>query len=90
MDCEIYPKEGYTELHCFIDIEEYSKLLLSAKPEMKVDIVNDFSFLQELRGWLWEARGSNTADEYMNIVADVRNTFLKPLADKYGMRYVED
>lgn len=88
VDCEIFPKDNYTELRCIIDIREYSNFLLkNIKNANK--IVEDFDQIQELRGWLWEGRGSNKDTEYMDIVAEVRQ-FLMSIAKKYDLYYVED
>ena len=81
----------HLELHSVVDIQRYSELLL-ANPEQHVEVITDFQFIQELRGWLWESYfmgGNNSADKYDDVLTQLR-IILKEIADKYMLSYVED
>jgi hypothetical protein len=92
LDVECFVEEGHVELHSTVCIEPYSELLLAQPEEKQVETMIDFGKLQELRGWLWEmyfGGRQNTADQYDEILKILR-TYLKEVADKYDIAYVED
>jgi hypothetical protein len=95
VDLELYvKKEGdksYIELSSAIIITPYSEFLL-ANLDRKEEIVDAFTTISELRGWLWESYfmdEENTGEKYDEVVNIVR-TFLKEIAGGLGLYYVED
>ncbi len=92
LDVDCYIKDDYVELGSVVCIEPYSKFLLDSPEEKRTDIISDFDFLQELRGWLWESYfmgRKNTSNEYNGVIKELRST-IKRIADKYDLYYVED
>ena len=59
LDCEYFIKreEGmkFLEIHSSVIVDTYSEFLLNSNPEKQMEIVEDFTELSELRGWLWES-----------------------------------
>ena len=98
VDLECYVKTGednpnykYVELSVVVDIQWYSIFLLM-NLDRKIEIISDFSDIQELRGWLWESYfggGDNDPDKYDDVIAELRK-MLKAVASKYDLGYVED
>lgn len=57
-DIEIWTEKDnfnndYVDISSVVDIESYSELLLNNTEKTEI-LVNDFIFIQELRGWLFE------------------------------------
>jgi len=97
LDCYVKTEyEGNTsrkfvELSVDIAIDTYSHFLLE-NLQRKDEIIEDFSNINELRGWLWEkyfCGGDNDPDEYKNIIKQLQ-ALLQGHAEKYNLRYVED
>lgn len=95
VDLEIYVKKdndkSYVELSSDIILTPYSEFLL-ANLDRKDEIVDAFSTISELRGWLWESYfvdEENTGDKYDEVV-NVVKTFLKEIATGFELYYVED
>ena len=85
------PKYKYVELSVTVDIQWYSLLLLQ-NLDRKIEIISDFSEIQELRGWLWEnyfMGGNNDPEKYGDVIAELRKMLLV-VAKKYDLGYVED
>ncbi|MCK5601978.1 hypothetical protein KAR91_08920 [Candidatus Pacearchaeota archaeon] len=92
VDIELYKTEGHIELSVFIDIAQYSKLLLTTPKEKQLTIITIFNFLSELRGWLWESHfggRKNTAEEFDEVLDKVRET-LAIVAEYTDLHRVED
>lgn len=100
VDCEIYRDQNevsnghFIELSCTVDIEFYSLLLLNFNSRGKQrEVMDDFSQIQELRGWLWEVFLDNNNDgteEQENAVIEELRDYFKEIADKYELAVVED
>jgi len=95
VDIELWVKKedehSFVELSSSIDIQNYSIFLLN-NLDKKLDIINDFELLSELRGWLWEnyfMTKKNTPEEYNNVLKELK-TILEEIGDKYGLHLVTD
>jgi len=93
LECYVKTEDGnrYVELHSSVDIQYYSIFLLN-NLDRKIEIISDFSSIQELRGWLWERYfmgGDNDPEKYNDVIAELRK-MLKAVASKYDLGYVED
>jgi hypothetical protein len=93
IECYVKSEDGssYIELHSAVDIHRYSFFLLENQ-DRKLDIIADFSEIDELRGWLWEKYfmgGTNDPSEYDKVIAELRK-MLRAVAKKYDLSYVED
>ena len=95
LDVDVFvKKEGnssYVELKSSIDIRNYSILLIK-NLDKKISLINDFEFLSELRGWLWEnyfSSTKNTEKEYTNVVKELKN-IISEIGTKYNLHIVED
>ena len=93
IECFVKTEDGrkFVELHADVAIDTYSKFLLE-NLDRKDEIIEDFSAMSELRGWLWERYfmgGDNDPEEYQNIIEILRKE-LKKLAEFYDLSYVED
>lgn len=96
LDCDYYIKtEGdskFLEIKSSVIIETYSEFLLNSNSEKQMEIVEDFTELSELRGWLWESYflgGDNNPEEYDNVLKILRRK-ISTIAKKYSLIYVED
>ena len=92
VDVELYKTEGHIELSVFIDIAQYSKLLLATEKEKQDPIIEAFDFLSELRGWLWEIHfmgRKNIDSEFEEVQGKVRS-FLDDIGKLTGLHRVED
>lgn len=81
----------FVEISSCVIIKPYSEFLLK-NLDKKDEIINDFSEIDELRGWLWESYfmgGDNDPKEYGNVIEILRKR-LKEIAEKYDLAYVED
>jgi len=93
IECYVETEDGssFVELHSLVDIKHYSVFLLM-NPKKQIEIIRDFSDIQELRGWLWETYflgGKNDPEKYNDIIARLRKV-LQEVAEKYDLSYVED
>jgi len=93
IECYVANEEGnrFVELHSTVDIQYYSVFLLM-NLDRKIEIISDFSEIDELRGWLWERYfmgGKNDPEKYDDVIAKVRE-MLRKVATKYDLSYVED
>ncbi len=95
VDLEIWVKtednHSFIELQSAVIIETYSKFLLK-NLDRKIEIIEDFSNLEELRGWLWESYfmgGNNDPKKYPEVLLILRTLF-KEIAEKYDLTYIED
>lgn len=100
LDLDCYVKTEYTgeptpmkfvEISADVAIDTYSKFLLE-NLERKDEIIEDFSEMSELRGWLWERYfmgGDNDPEKYDDVIEELR-TMIKGYANKYNLKYVED
>ena len=83
---------SYVDVTPTINIENYSELLIGTNYVNRVELINDFTQLSELRGWLWEKYFSynrNTEDEYENVKEEIKNQ-LQKIADKYNLQVIID
>lgn len=93
VECFVKTEDGrkFVELHASVIIDEYSKFLLE-NLDRKDEIIEDFSAMSELRGWLWEkyfCGGDNDPEEYPNVIKGLQ-ALLQGHAEKYNLYYVED
>jgi hypothetical protein len=97
LDCYVKTEyEGNTsrkfvEISADVAIDTYSKFLLE-NLDRKDEIIEDFTIISELRGWLWEkyfCGGDNDPEEYNNIIKQLQ-ALLQGIAEKYDLYYVED
>jgi len=81
----------YIELSVTVDIQSYS-ILLMANLFRKHEVVKDFSYIQELRGWLWEDyfnEQKSDPDKYDDVLAKLK-TVLKTIGKRYDLTVVQD
>jgi len=76
------------DLRVGIGIVPYSILLLENQ-DKKEEIIKDFDFIDEMRGWLWEWRRNNTEENFKQIKDEVKDILVK-IGGKYKLWYVED
>lgn len=91
VDVELYKTNKIIELHSAINIDTYSRFLLE-NLDRKSTIIGDFSFLAELRGWLWESYfggSQNNIKEYDRVVEQVTR-FMKNIANEYNLYFITD
>lgn len=93
LDCYIDTGDNnnkFIELQVVVDIQWYSKLLLD-NLKRKEEIIDIFSYIQELRGWLLEVyfKDNNDPDKYDDVMNELKGLF-KEVAEKYDLLYVED
>lgn len=83
-------EHSFVELSVSVDIMHYTRFLLD-NLDRSMEIVVDFSEIDELRGWLWEVyfMDNNDPEKYGDVLAQLRK-MLKTVADKYDLYYVED
>lgn len=96
VDIEYYSKgdTDWLEISCSINIELYSKLLLSLKSEeLRGLCIKTFTFFSEIRGWLNETYfpnvDANTAKDYNNVLAELRK-IMDALGKPFELHRVED
>ena len=77
------------DLHCAIDIRNYSEFLLN-NLDHKDEIVESFAEISELRGWFWEVYMEMTNNPSQQDCKEKVKGFLIALADKYSLNYSED
>ena len=81
----------FVEVSASVEINYYSEFLLE-NLDRKDEIIEDFTIISELRGWLWEkyfCGGDNDPDEYSNVIKQLQ-ALLQGIAEKYDLYYVED
>jgi len=95
LDVELYVKtedgHRFVELRSVVPIGAYSKYLLD-NPSRQDEIIETFSQLDELRGWLWEnyfMGRQNNPDEYDSVVKEVTKIF-KDVANKFDLSFITD
>lgn len=95
VDLEIFVKKEnsreFIELRSVVLIETYSQFLLE-NLDKKEEIIEIFTDISELRGWLWESffmGEENDPNKYNEVVKILRNKFVD-IAKKYNLIYVED
>ncbi len=95
LDCDVYIKSEeerkYIEISSVVVIKTYSEFLLE-NIKRKDEIINDFSELDDLRGWLWESyfMGDENDPEKYNDVIKILRKRIGDIAIKYNLNYVED
>ncbi len=95
LDCEVYIKSEdsnrFIELHSLVVVSTYSEFLIE-NIELKEEIINDFSELSELRGWLWESyfMGKENDPNKYNDVLKILRERIEGVATKYNLYYTED
>lgn len=103
VDLEVWVKEDFVEIKSKINIKPYTSYLIEHITSMfaskdfdkskLINMVLDFSKLQELRGWLWnefsKENGGNTPKIYDNVITEFDKKF-KHMAEKYDLRFVKD
>lgn len=88
VDIEIFEKDEYVELRSVVLIEQYSLLLL--KETDKPQVITDFEFLSELRGWFWEKYCQTVENVvYSEVVKSVKE-ILSEFAKRYDLYVIED
>ena len=95
VDLEVWVKTEndykFVEISSVVIIETYSKFLLK-NLDRKTEIIEDFSNISELRGWLWEkyfCGGDNDPKKYPEVLLELKRLF-ETIAEKYDLNYVED
>ena len=88
VDIEIFQKEDYVELRSVVIIEPYSQLLL--KQENKGQVISDFEFLSELRGWFWESYCEKVDKVILADVIKEVKKILSEIGSRYELFVVED
>lgn len=90
-----HEKDGrkFVELTSTVDIENYSNMLLGSilKPNFEF-IIEDFIFISELRGWLWENYfmvKQNDGNDLDGVVKELMMMF-KEIGDRHGLHIVTD
>jgi len=89
---ESHKSNTYIEVSSVINIKEYSFLLLNQSDNKKIEMINDFEQLSELRGWLWEVyfmTKKNTPEHYGDVVKILKKDIEK-IGKKYELFLVED
>lgn len=95
VDIDVYNKkdnngEYYVELSSVVIIDKYSELLLSLSKNIQKECIQDFQFLNELRGWLWEYYPMQVEVVILKDVIQEIRKFLRDIGNKYGLYIVED
>jgi len=95
VDIDIYVKteEGrkFVELNSSVIIDTYSDFLMNNLNNAN-EIIDTFTYISDLRGWLWEsyfAGEENDPERLQDVIKEVKS-FLKGVATKYELYYVED
>lgn len=83
--------DGGVDISSTVVIEPYSNFL-GENIENNLQIIRDFSRLQQLRSWFWEVymQGrTKTNVSQQQVVNEVRD-ILQTVANEYGLFYTED
>lgn len=96
VDIEFYSNgdTDWLEISCAIDIEKYSRLLMSQPTlQLRELCIKTFTFFNEIRGWLNETYfgnvDHNTTKEYDNVLKELRR-LLDTLGQPFELHRVED
>ena len=84
-------RKSFVELSAVVNITNYSNFLLDKSNLNKAKIINDFDYLSELRGWLWERffiTVPNDETQKDKVVEKLR-VILNKVAKDYNLLYVE-
>lgn len=95
VDIDIWVKTDenhkFIEINSSVIIDTYSDFLMNHL-DNATEIIDTFTYISDLRGWLWEsyfAGTKNDPEKLQDVINEVR-TFLKDVAKKYDLYYVED
>ena len=89
VDIEInFGKEG-KDLSSVVVVEYYSQLLLDNLDRSK-ELIEDFSEIDELRGWFWEYYMEMTPNPSQKDCVEKVGDMLASLAKKYNLNYITD
>jgi hypothetical protein len=89
VEVEINFSKDKRDLRSSIDIEAYSEILLNNLGRGN-EVIRDFIYIDQLRGWFWECYIPMTSSaSQKDCVEIVRDRLLK-IAQKYDLYYVED
>lgn len=88
VDIEVYKSDGNIDISASVMIGPYSQLLLSAVDKQQV--IEDFEFLSELRGWFWESYCEKNDIVVFSEVEKKVKDILREIGDAYGLYVVED
>lgn len=93
IECLVKSEDGlqYVDVSCSVDISNYSKFLLD-NISRKDDIIEDFGFLDNIRGWFWEVYlmgNSNNPEDKSDIEKQIKD-FVLDTAKKYELNFVVD
>ena len=89
-DWQHTPK-SFIEISSVVPIEVYSRFLLD-NLDKKDEIIETFSALDELRGWLWETYFmgmKNDVKEYDNVVKEVTQMLIS-VAKNFNLNFITD
>lgn len=89
VDIEIIDKDEYVDIHSSVVLYEYSKILLNS--DKKQVVIDDFSYLNEMRGRTWEyfEKKLGTKATFDDVRKYIR-LVLGGVADRYGLEIIED
>jgi 2-oxo-4-hydroxy-4-carboxy--5-ureidoimidazoline (OHCU) decarboxylase len=74
-----------------IDIEEYSKLLLEQPGKLEqYKLIKAFSFISELRGWLWEVFYVNSKNKDFGTMKAQISRIVGDIGKDYNLKIMED
>ena len=84
---------SYLELSCSIVVRTYSMFLIN-NMDQKMNIITDFDYLSELRGWMWEQyfmikKNDGNDEDYVELLQTFRK-MISDVAKKYDLYYTED
>jgi hypothetical protein len=85
---KLHKQPKYIELISSININNYSNLLCSNIIKNKNDFINDISYLNNLRKWLWEETNHNYHN-YDTIITILKDK-LKNITNKYNLQFIID
>lgn len=88
VDIEVNQKDEIVDIHSIVLIAPYSNLLLNS--ENKEQVIADFEFLSELRGWLWENYVEQVDKAVLSDVVSIIRQTLRDYAQTYDLFVVED
>lgn len=88
VDIEIYEKDNFIDLNSSVMIRGYSNLLLSQQD--KEQVIADFDFISELRGWFHESYCESVDDFTINDVIKEVTEMLNKVALRYNLAVITD
>lgn len=94
-EVEIYEKtedgKKFTELSSVVSIGQFSALLLTKiNDPILVQMIDNFDFLQEIRGWYYESFLTEHKDATFDESLEQIRKFMQQMAKAYGLGYTED